>query len=1216
MQKIINVREQKSRCKKFNGWTSDALKWIGTLLLVISLFPVMGQKITLSAKKLAMKDVFAAVKKQTNYSVFGNLDLLEQAKPVSIDAKSMQLDQFLSLVVKDQPFTYRIGNKTIFLSEKNVPQKSEEIKKISTRDSIKITGSIVDSLGKPLPGASILVRNVNKSTKSDQDGSFRIDVGEEDVLLISYIGYRSQQIPINKQIMSNAAVTVRLFPDLNNVDEVYVSVNTGYQSIARERIAGSISKPDMDIYNDRVGTMNVIQRLDGLIPGLTVNNAPGADPFQVRGLSTVGSTINIGGFGVSTTSRSPLFVVDGVPYEDISLINPNDVLEVNVLKDATAASIWGTRAANGVIVISTKQGQKGSGKLKLEYSNFLRIQKRPDLSYLPVLDSRSYIQAARESFDATIVPWTNINAGITPIVAPHELALYDLSRGLATQQQVDQRLDSLSKLSNSAQISDLFFRNNIVNNHSIAASGATDKYAFYGSLNYTRNRGIGNRPDNASDIFKLNLRQDFKFGSKVNLYLVTDVTNNMGRSNPWTNFDSRFTPYQLFQDVNGNNIDISWRQLTDQLRNTAESRGKTDLSYVPLDEPGFGYTRTNGLAVRINTGLKVDLYKGLSFEGTYSYTKGKNESRQFEDQKAFDVRKEVLSYAVFNPSTNAVTYHMPRNGGRLRTANTSREDYTLRNQFVFNKNWSGRQHQLTVLAGNEIQSQSTDNVNELIRGYDDNLNTVQMVDYKTLSSSTLQGIIYPTTGGLAFYSPDIYSVQNLDARLISFYSTLTYMLFEKYGVNASWRIDQSNLFGKDKSAQNKPVYSIGGVWNIKKESFAHEIDWINELRMRATYGITGNSPSPGTASSQDILLARVPSGYTVPNGNIYTINSPANRRLTWELTKNTNFGIDFGLLYNRISGSLDAYWKKTDGLLDLMLLNPFAAAVSPTILGNAGEIKNRGLELSLTTNNIQHGKFNWRTTLNGAYNTNRVTKSYNANSITTGARKVSERNVQDYSAYAIFAYNYVGLDELGDPLIQLNDGSTTKKPNVSKPEDILYSGTTQPKWSGGFNNSFRYDGWRLQINMVFNAGHVMRRDVNNRYTTVNAYQNNFHSDFADRWKAAGDELTTDIPSFVGNTSLNSSRRSTFYYMLGHTNVLDASFVKIRDLTLSYNLPKELLAPLRISDLRLFGQLGNIMLWKANKYGIDPEFQGLGTFGGTRALRTGQNTISFGANLSF
>lgn len=1194
---------------------------IRNTIMILMLFissTTIAQNITVSAKKSTMSEVISILKKQTGYAVFGNVELLEKASPVTVVAKDMPLEDFLKAIFRNQPIAYRMGNKTIFLSPKNTSQE----KGVPNNESSKqqITGKVTDTLGKPVPGANIRIKSQAFSVSSDANGEFIIEVNPNDELIISYVGYLSNNVKFTPERLrslasTNNKFTTTLSADISELGEVKVTINTGYQSIARERSAGSVSKPDMEVYRNRVGSMNVIQRLDGLIPGLTVNNAPGADQFQVRGLTTVGSTINIGGFAVPTTNRTPLFIVDGVPYEDINLLNPNDVMDVNVLKDATAASIWGTKAANGVIVITTKSGGKGNKKLKIEYNSFVRFQQRPDLSYLPMLNSAEYIKAATETFDATVMPWESVNSTATPFVAPHELVLYNLARELITQQVANAKLDSMSRLSNLDQMSKLFYQNSLVTNHSLSVGGSSDKYSYYGSFNYTGNRGNGNLPGNNSDNFKLNLRQDFNISKNVSLYLITDISNNVGNSKPVQSFDSRFTPYQMFRDEQGNDLDLSWRYLTDELRATAESKGKIGLPYLPVQEADYGYTKTNNLAARLNAGLKVNLFKGLRFEGTYGYVRGKNDVRQFEDQKAYKVRKEVLSYAMYTSPTVPVNYYMPKTGGKLTTINNSREDWTIRNQFVYNKNWLGTDHQLTLLAGSEVQSSSLDNTTNLTRGYNDDLNTTQLVDYKTLASSFLSGMIYPTTGGYASYTPDLLYIQNIDTRVVSYYSNLAYTFKEKYGINASWRIDQSNLFGKDKSAQNKPVWSIGGLWNMGREKWLENATWLNELKLRATYGITGNSPSPGTAASSDILLARAPSGFTVPDGTIYQISSPANRRLTWELTKNTNIGVDFGFFKGRLSGSLDLYMKKSDGLLDRLIVNPFASAGSGTIYGNAGKLENKGIELSLNTINLRTGHFSWRTLINGAYNTNKITKSTGIPA-TLGSTLLTSTVVEGYSSYPVFAYDYQGLDAAGDPLVKLNDGQVIKTPNFPKAADMVYMGTTQPKWSGGFNNTFQYQNFDLQVNMVFNAGHVMRRDVNLRYTGVNAQDANFHSEFAERWQKAGDEQNKTVPSFVKNSSANSLR-SVNYYISGNNNVLDASFAKIRDITLSYRLPDQLLKKFKIDQLRLFAQMGNIMVWKANKFGIDPEFQSSSSgSSGTRSLRTGQNSFSIGANVSF
>jgi TonB-linked SusC/RagA family outer membrane protein len=1183
-----------------------------TLILITTIMQVsastFAQQITLSNKNASLRNVLDQISDQSGYEFVFTSSILKNAKPVTIDVKNKDLSSVLQEIFKTQPLKYEINNKVVIISFADTPTFLDRM--IATFIDITVAGRVLSSDNQPLPGASVKIKGRNIATRTNENGNFSLsNVSETAILEISYLGYKTKEVKAVKDL-GNIILEVST-GELNQVNVV----STGYQTIAKERSAGSVSKPDMNIYNDRVGTLNVIQRLDGLIPGLTVNNAPGADQFQIRGLSTVGSIVNIGGYGVSTTNRSPLFVVDGVPYDDINLINPNDVVDVNVLKDATAASIWGARAANGVIVITTKSGQKGASKLKVDYNSFVRIQPRPDLDYFPVLNSKSFIREAREIFDPALVPWATINGSTAPIVAPHERTFYDLSRGLITAEQANAKLDSMGNISNLGQMSDLLYRTGITNNHSLSVGGGTEKYSFYGSFNYTGNKNSGNRPSASSDIYKLNIRQDFRFNKNVNVYLVTDITNTIGKSSPYPSFDARFTPYQLFQAPNGNNLDLTWRYMTEERRKAIETAGKIDIGYIPLDEPNFGYTKNNGLAMRLNGGIQANLYKGLRFEGTYNYTRAKNDVRQFEDARAFNTRREVLSFTTVNATTGLPTYYMPETGGRLQTTNSSRQDWTIRNQLVYNKDWNNLTHQLTVLGGSEVQSMMTNNVSELIRGFDDNLFTVRPVDYKSLAAGTLLGTLYPSTGGFGSYFPDTYTAQQIDTRLISYYSNLAYSYLEKYGINASWRIDQSNLFGVNKSAQNKPVYSLGALWNLNKENFMQNLSWINELKIRATYGLTGISPAPGTASSDDILLAVAPSGFAVPGGTIYRINSPANRALTWELTKTKNLGLDFRLLDNRISGNFDMYWKKTEGLLDQMLVNPFAVAISPTILGNSGELTNRGIELSLTTINIRTRDFLWRTLLNGAYNRNKITKSYNQRSVTTGNAKVTEQNLQGYPAYAMFAYDFIGLDALGDPQIRLNDGSISKVPFVTKAEDVIFMGTRQPKWSGGFSNFFKYKGVDLQVNMVFNLGHVTRKDVNLRYTGTNTSFNNLHADFENRWKQTGDETETDVPSFVPTSSVNSSRRSEYYYILGDNNVIDASFIKVRDLTLSYSLPKALLSKIKCNELRVFGQLGNLMLWKANKEGIDPEFQSANNLGGIRALRIGQNTIAFGLRVS-
>jgi hypothetical protein len=478
----------------------------------------------------------------------------------------------------------------------------------------------------------------------------------------------------------------------------------------------------------------------------------------------------------------------------------------------------------------------------------------------------------------------------------------------------------------------------------------------------------------------------------------------------------------------------------------------------------------------------------------------------------------------------------------------------------------------------------------------------------------------PSSTSSSFLVPDQYAETEQTVRFTSYYANGGYTYDKKYTVNASWRLDQSNLFGRDKSAQNKPVWSVGASWALGKEDFMTGISWLDRLTLRTTYGISGNSPDPGSAASFDVL-SKTTNGFSV-NPNSLNISTPGNKKLSWETTKTINIGIDFSVLKNRISGSIDLYNKNTENLIGYTPVNPFTGYAN--ITGNIGSMNNKGLEFSLKTVNIQHDDFRWTTLFNFAYNKNKLTK-YNAlRTLSTASDILGQTYLEGYSAFSLFAYQFEGLDNLGDPQIRLKDGTITKSPNAAKIEDLKYMGTYQPVWAGGLTNVFEYKGFSLALNMVYNLGHMMRKDVNFNYANTRLIPfsgsfnlGNIHEEFARRWKVPGDEAFTNVPSYVTSNAINSSRRNTDYYTRADINVLDASYVKLRDASLAYSLPKSVLSKLKVSNLTLRTQLSNVMLWKANKAGIDPEFQNaFGLNGGTRTTPFNQHTFTVGAHLTF
>lgn len=1175
---------------------------------------VFAQNVTLQEKNAPLVKVFREIKKQTGYIFLYSSEVLKQARTVDIDVRNAPLKNVLNMCLANQPLTWEIDDKTIII--KPVQEKTQQVD--APTPPIDVSGKVMGADGKPVQGASVQVKGGDKGTTTKEDGSFSLsNIDEKATLIISGVSIETFEVKVNRR---NDLAILTASPKITTIEEVQVTINTGYQTIAKERSAGSFTKVDMAVVGNRTTSMNVLQSLDGLVPGLVVNQTPNRSPLLIRGLGTTGAP-NLNGGGRGGSNSQPLYVVDGLvmadlaspnPQDDplmmpgLSAINPQDIESIVVLKDATAASIWGSRAANGVIVITTKKGAFNS-KTRINYSGFSNIQGRPDLDYMPLMNNLQFIQAAKEIFNTTgyqaQFPWSTANSypndGYN--LPPHEIIMYNQARGLITADQANAQLDSLANISNRGQIKSLLYRKAVLSNHTLSLSGGADKYSFYGSFSYTNTKS--DQPGEKNENFKINFRQDFKPAKFIRFNLITDLSNNVSSAKRNYSANYSFYPYQLFRDADGKNMNINWLNgVSDSVLASWEARSRINLQYNPLDEFNRGYTKFEFMQARVNGGVEIDLYKGLRFVGNYGYIKGNRKQRDLESLQSFAVRKEIVQFTVSPTATSTPTYYLPTNGAKLTSTNGDNRNWTIRNQLMFDKNWG--KHQLTMLAGQEVQEAFTTNAISVVRGFDEDLLTSQAIDQKALTGFILN-TVWPNYAGVASTLPyDAFKNNEVTSRFTSYYANAAYTWNRKYTLNASWRNDQSNLFGKDKSAQNKPVWSIGGKWAMHNENFMQPISWIKQLALRLTYGITGNSPSPSTAASEDIIS---PIGSPFfPNNVGIRIATPGNPKLTWESTRTINAGLDFAIFSYRLQGSIDVYNKKTTNLLGLVYPNSLNGW--PAIVGNQGTISNKGIEVGLNSVNIKTRNFNWGTNLTFAYNKNNILELTTATPITTGATQVAQIFREGYAAYAVFAYDYAGLDNTGAPLVRLADGKVTSDKAITKPEDIVYMGTFQPIWNGGLSNNFQYRNFRLSANIIYQMGHVMTRD---RYVLFGGkLRNNISPEFLNRWRNPGDEEFTDIPPYITNASPSAGISNFEYFTKGDVNIVDASFIKLRDITLFYDLPKSLINKVHAQGITFRVQMSNIMLWKANKFGIDPEF------GQSLILPVNQKTLTLGANLSF
>lgn len=1167
---------------------------LGTLMQLSA--ATFGQQVTVSMRKASLENILKAIRTQSGYDILYDNKDLSGIKPIDMSIQGVSLQQALNSALAGQPLTFSIEGKVVVIKRK---ETSLVDKMKAYLAEIDIKGKVFDEAGNPMSGATITVKGSGRYTMTNDKGEFTLDnVSDQAILAITYLGYETLEIKAKSDI------SVSMKPGSAKLEEVNITYNTGYQKISKERATGSFAKPDMKVFSQRTASQDIMSRLDGLVPGLTViSGNAGAYGNEQTGRT---QRALVRGTGSVRSTTEPLYVVNGIVIQNFSSINPDDVEDITVLKDAAAAAIWGARAANGVIVVTTKSGSKNQ-KIDINYSGYVNFQGKPDFDYLNQMSSAQYIQTAREIFNPTAYPSRTLSGRF---VAPHERLMYDNADGLISEAAMNRGLDSLASIDNRKQLNDLFYGNTISNNHTLSLGGGNQQYAAYSSFSYTNATG---RPGVKNETYKLNLNQTYNPTKFLSLTLFTALNNTLNKSNNQLNIPQDILPYQLFRDAQGNNITMNYVQAMDpEIKLDYEQRSRINLDYTPLDELNYGFQDNNATSINLIGGVGIKIWKGLAFQGNYGFNKSPQTSHRYTDIKSFGMRNQLVNFTVAPTAESTPVYYLPTTGGMYQTGDYQRKDWTVRNQLTYNSRVRDGKDFISVQVGQEAQEQHTSSQYNTLMGYDLDLQSYAAIDYVTLA----RGIPGVVPGGRARFSQNPTTMSDQKSRFTSYFALANYTFDGKYSMDFSWRQDKSTLIGADLSSQNKPIYSIGGKWEMTKESFMQGISWLNNLGVRATYGITGNSPFVGASSSKDILALENTST-APPAGYGAHVDQPANGKLNWESTRTINFGINFDVFDSKLSGNIDMYDRKTTNLLAVVVMNPFLSFGSST--GNLGSLSNRGIELGLSTKIFESKDFNWNTSLTFSYNYNKLL-SYEEDPIALSyaTAKVAASYLIGHSMSSLFAYQYAGLDAMGDPLVRLNDGTVTKERNVASPDDIVYMGTTVPKFNGGLLNSFGYKGFTLSANIGYNFGHVMRSETNDFFTgrltgNEGSFSGNINSIFNNRWKVPGDEARTDIPAYVAGNA-NNNRRELSYYSMGDTNVESASYIKLRDISLGYNLPASMLRAIHLSSVRVFFQANNFLLWTANNDGIDPEFYGL-TNGG-RSLPPFKHSFSLGTNISF
>lgn len=1035
---------------------------------------------------------------------------------------------------------------------------------ISSCQPVTINGKIINEDGAAVPGATITVKGTIKIAVADQDGLFTIrpEPGEglTDTLLISAIGYESQTIPVSRIPRPGSLFTITLKRKIQSLAEVIV--NNGYQDIPKERATGSFYKLDNSLLNERV-SMDIISRLDGLTSSMLFDKRQANNvQIQIRGLSTLTNGI-----------MSPLIVLDNFPYEgNIANINPNDVESITVLKDAAASSIWGAKAGNGVIVITTKKAQFNQ-PLKISINTNITYANRPDLFSIKRLPTSSSIDVEAFLFSKGYYDGL-FNSTSRPPITPVVEILAKVRSGQLTAADGNAQINALREWDVRNDMQQYLYRPAVASQYALNISGSGNNTKYILSAGYDKNlselKGQSNDRITVRSDNTIQLKKNWQLQAGL-IFTQTKTQSNSpgGYSNFYTSGSSIY-PYARFVDEKGNPLplDIYYRGL---FTDTAGSGKLLSWKYVPLDELRYNDNTSKLTDILLNVGTQLKIFSFLTAEIKYQYERTDNKQQNYHSILTFYARDLINRFTQLN--SLGIKYIVPKDG-ILEMYNTVQNAQAIRGQLNFKRKFSAL-HDLVAIAGMEVRQTAISYNANITYGFNRSTLAFYNVDFANTYPT------YDNVRGNAFI-PNNANFNEYIYRFISFYSNAAYTFMDRYILSGSIRKDESNLFGAATNKKGVPLWSAGGAWKISKERF-YTFKSIPELSLRATYGFSGNLDPSSSAFTKIQYFDPGISPINIPS---VQVTSPPNPELRWEKVNTMNLAIDFSSKNDRITGSLEYYRKNSIDLMNSTLLDPTTGFIS--VRRNSASIKGKGVDFTMNTINIKK-KLEWQTTFLFSYVFYKVTRNLNPVSLVGLA---SSGNVIlpviGYHPYNIVSYKWAGLDPAtGDPMGYVNGQSSKDYASIATNslDQQVISGPALPPFFGTIRNSFSWKKITLAVNATYRLGYYFRR-LSLNYGSLFSYGIG-HIEFDKRWQKPGDEKFTNVPSMIYPAV---SARDNFYNYSDIT-VEKADNIKLDDIFLSYDLPVAFSkSPFSSVQLYAFTSRLNIILWKANKAGLDPDIQ--------------------------
>jgi TonB-linked SusC/RagA family outer membrane protein len=1057
---------------------------------------------------------------------------------------------------------------------------------VGTISAQTVNGNVVDETGEPVIGATVLEKGTKNAVITDFDGNFTIKTQGGKVLTISYIGMVSQDV----NIAGKTNVNVVLKEDANTLQDVVV---VGYGTMKKQDLTGSVSSVNTEQLNAK-GAPSVLGNLQGSNPGVNITQTSGRGgsySIEIRGRSSINS------------KTTPLYVVDGVMCDDIDWLNPQDIERIDILKDASSTAIYGSRATAGVVMVTTKSGttvNKQATKPTISYDGYYGWSKTARMPEF--MDGQQFYDFRFKKF----LTYAGNNATATNANSSHpvyQIGGTILEQCLLRETEGSGAYRMKEMLANGSTIDwpDLVTQNGNQQNHYLAVSAGSDNINYHLGVGYHGEEGIykGDKSNHVN--FKGSLE------AKINKVISAGFSFNAARiKNEYANDAAvqsayRMNPYMIPYDEEGN--------LNPK---PGDKNALKTTSYQFSDEPNpllkMMSTSKERETWRLlgNFYVKFDIIKGLDFKTTFSpnynyYRQGyfegyKDENDNFYDSGLTQNAANLTNHRSFSWTwDNIINYNT-----------TIANDHNIGVMLLFSQ--EGGNSENTYLEGNEVM--------DLTDWW--NMGTAQRSDGTT---------------GLSDASKTGYS----ESSMTSYAARLNYGYKGRYLLTATIRRDGSSKFTKDNRWGTFP--SAAAAWRISEEPFMQNVNWLSNLKLRLSYGVTGNNTGIGSYDTQQTLSSPIsyPFGPTYSTG--YTASKIVNKDLKWETSTEYNAGIDFGFFGGRINGSVDVYQKTSKDLLAEVML-PLVSG-GGTMITNIGSVRNTGVEIALTTINIENKDWHWETTFTFAHNKNKVREINGTGDQVLNGTSVTGNYFIGYSANNVYAYDWGGVVTDRDMIVPdnaaaknagLTPGSTMKEYDYfyqvyglteGQPWIVDQNGdgsidpndrvikSMDPKWTGSFTSNLSWKNWDFSFSLYAKVG----------YKVYSSFLTSNINDLADRGRQklnmdwyipAGTLIDCDGVNEDG-TYINPVYQETTHYgdypfpnngggssgvgrQSGEWNqakgVVNASFMKVKNITLGYTFDKNFLNKFGCKHLRLYATVTNPFVATSYK-GFDPEWASAG-----------------------